>query len=88
MRSLIIVCGGFVLWGSLLSIARFFGAGSSSAAAKAVGVFALAWLALALLNLWFGVERAGYSFAEELPIFLLIFLVPVSVAIFVTWKWL
>lgn len=88
MRSLIIVFGGFVLWGSLLSIARFFGEGSSAAAIRAAGIFTVAWLALAVLNLWFGMERAGYSFFEELPVFLLIFLLPVSVAMFVTWKWL
>jgi hypothetical protein len=34
------------------------------------------------------VSHAGYSFREELPIFLLIFLLPSAVALFVTWKFL
>jgi hypothetical protein len=33
-----------------------------------------------------GVAQAGYSFWERLPIFLLIFLLPVDVAVFVKWK--
>jgi hypothetical protein len=34
------------------------------------------------------VSQAGYSFREELPIFLLIFFLPSAVAIFVKWKFL
>lgn len=36
--------------------------------------------------LWVGISQAGYSFREELPMFLLIFLLPVAVAVFVKWK--
>ena len=31
--------------------------------------FVPAWLIVALINMWLGVSRAGYSVAEELPIF-------------------
>ena len=44
------------------------------------------WLAAALINLWLGVSRAGYSVAEELPIFLVVFAIPVVVALFIWWK--
>ena len=40
----------------------------------------------AALNMWIGISHAGYSFQEELPIFLLIFLLPAVVAVFVNWK--
>jgi hypothetical protein len=40
------------------------------------------------VNLWIGVTRAGYSFREELPIFLVIFLLPVVVAGMVKWRFL
>ena len=40
----------------------------------------------ALLNMWMGVSRAGYSVLEELPIAVVIFLVPAAVAAFVWWK--
>ena len=33
-----------------------------------------------------GVAQAGYSFTEEFPIFLLIFLVPAAAAILIKWK--
>jgi hypothetical protein len=36
--------------------------------------------------MWIGVARAGYSFREELPIFLLIFLLPAVAAVFIRWK--
>jgi hypothetical protein len=38
--------------------------------------------------MWIGMTEAGYPFMEELPIFLLIFLVPAAVAGFVKWKFL
>jgi hypothetical protein len=38
--------------------------------------------------MWLGVAQAGYSVKEEIPIFLLIFLLPVAVALFVQWKFL
>jgi hypothetical protein len=41
---------------------------------------------VAAINMWIGVARAGYSFREELPIFLLIFLVPAAAAAFIRWK--
>jgi hypothetical protein len=37
--------------------------------------------------MWMGVARAGYSVAEELPIFLAIFAIPAGVALFVWWKY-
>ena len=40
----------------------------------------------ALVNMWIGVSRAGYSVAEELPIFLLIFALPAAAAGFAWWK--
>jgi hypothetical protein len=36
--------------------------------------------------MWMGVSRAGYSVAEELPMFLLVFAVPAAVALLVWWK--
>ena len=48
--------------------------------------FAPVWLALALINMWIGVARAGYSISEELPIFLVIFALPGLAAAFLWWK--
>lgn len=88
MRTLIIIFGGFILWGVSLGVARLLGGASALSTWPATVVFAVLWFVLAAANLWVGVSRAGYSFAEELPIFLLIFLLPVAVAVFVKWKFL
>jgi hypothetical protein len=36
--------------------------------------------------MWTGVAKAGYSATEELPIFLLLFVVPAVVAVVLGWK--
>ena len=44
------------------------------------------WLIAAAINMWVGVAKAGYSVAEEAPIFLVVFAVPAAVAILVAWS--
>lgn len=84
MRTLIIIVGGFILWGACIGAARLLDVSTKTATL----VFAVLWFALAAANLWIGVSQAGYTFREELPIFLLIFGLPVAVAILVKWKFL
>ena len=48
--------------------------------------YVVLWLVMAGVNIWVGVARAGYSVAEEMPIFLLIFAVPAAAAIALKWK--
>jgi hypothetical protein len=38
--------------------------------------------------MWIGVSKAGYSVAEELPILLLLYSVPVAAAVLVRWRFL
>lgn len=45
-------------------------------------VYAVLWAVAAAINLWVGVAHAGYSGAEELPIFALIFGAPCLLAWF------
>ena len=85
MRTLIIIFGGFVLFGLSLLVARWAG-GSPRFYATAAGIFLPVWCAVALANMWIGVAHAGYSVAEELPIFLLIFGLPAALAAFIWWK--
>ncbi len=87
MRTVIIILGGFLLWAICIGIARL-AANSQSSSATATMVFAVLWFATAACNMWIGVSRAGYTFWEELPIFLVIFLLPTAVALFVKWKFL
>jgi hypothetical protein len=44
------------------------------------------WFIGAGINMAVGVVKAGYSVAEELPIFLLVFAVPAVVAALLWWK--
>ncbi len=86
MRTTIIILGGFALLAACILGARLFGGSAATPVGAAVAIFIAAWFAVSAINMWFGVARAGYSFQEELPIFLLIFLVPAAAAIFVRWK--
>lgn len=82
MRTLVFILGGLGLWAMMHVVVRFSGI-SMKAAFLA---FAILWCAFTCVNLWVGVARAGYSTREELPIFLLIFLLPVGIAWVVKWR--
>ena len=62
------------LWGA--------NAASIALAAKA---FIPIWLLVAVANLWVGVNHAGYTVREELPILFLVALVPAIVAALAIW---
>jgi len=84
MRTVIIIVGGLLILGvAVLAAWRLGGSQVAPAAAK---WFIAVWLVVAAANLWLGVWRAGYSFGEELPIFLVIFFIPAAAAAWVWWK--
>jgi hypothetical protein len=86
MRTLIIIIGGFLLWAICLGMAKLVSGSNASSTAMATAGFVAIWFVIAAANMYIGVTRAGYSFLEELPIFLLIFLLPAGVALVVKWK--
>jgi hypothetical protein len=86
MRTALIILGGFVAWGIFVAGAKMSG-NSSRAIGAATIAFVVGWFLVAAVNMYFGVARAGYAFREELPIFLVIFLVPAIVAM-VALRWL
>jgi hypothetical protein len=86
MRTLIILICGLVLWGGCLGVTRLFGDTGPDKMSLAAHVFIVLWFLISAGNMWVGVAKAGYSFKEEFPIFLLIFALPVAVALFVQWK--
>jgi hypothetical protein len=85
MRTIMIIVGGFVLLGLSVLAGRWMVGTGTSFMVTAAKVFIPIWLVAALVNLWMG-TRAGYSVAEEVPIFLLIFAAPAAVALFIWWK--
>ncbi len=52
----------------------------------AAKVFIPVWLAVSLINMWIGVTKAGYSVRDELPILLIVFLIPAALASFAIWR--
>jgi hypothetical protein len=88
MRTAIILLAGFVLWGICLGAAKLGMGSRPSWSQVATVAFIAVWLGVAAWNMWKGVTQAGYSVAEELPIFFVIFLVPVVVALIVKWRFL
>ena len=80
MRTVLIILGGIILWAVITGIARLFHHQANSSW-KPVGIFAAIWLLVTSWNVWVGVTQAGYTVLEELPIFLVTFLLPVAVAV-------
>jgi hypothetical protein len=83
MHTVVVLAGGFLLLGLCVLAARLLGTATGPATAKAALAFIPLWLGAALLNMWIGVARAGYSVAAELPIFLIVFAVPAAAALYV-----
>jgi hypothetical protein len=58
-----------------------YGAAGVAGISRAALVFLPLWAIGAGVNMYLGIKRAGYSFADEAPIFLLVFAVPAAVAL-------
>jgi hypothetical protein len=85
MRTVIIIVAGLAIL-AVFALGGWRIGGDAHAMRVAAGIFIPVWLIAALVNMWLGVSRAGYSVAEELPIFLVIFLVPAAAAAIVWWR--
>jgi hypothetical protein len=81
VHTIIVVAGGIALLLASLLIGHLAGS-----MAKGALAFIPIWLIAAAVNMWIGVNRAGYSYAEEFPIFLLIFAVPAAIAALLWWR--
>ena len=88
MRTPLFLLAGFLLLAAALILGRLFSSNYPGATWVATVAFVALWLIIAAANMWIGVAKAGYSAAEELPIFLLIFAVPAALAIVLKWKFL
>jgi hypothetical protein len=88
MRTVLFLVAGFLLLAAALILGRLFSSNYPAATLTATVAFFALWLIIAGFNMWVGVARAGYSVAEELPIFALIFGLPALIAILLKWKFL
>ncbi len=76
MRTLVIIAIGLTLLAVTFAAGRLFGVSFSTLRPWFTGF----WTLTSAVNIYVGVAFAGYRFAEELPIFLLIAAVPVVAA--------
>lgn len=88
MRTALFLVSGVLLMGGFLLLGKLFAGPYSDAPRAATLAFVVVWFGVAALNMWLGVAKAGYSVAEELPIFLLIFGAPAALAGFIKWQFL
>jgi hypothetical protein len=86
MRTAVIIAAGLVLAALFVFAGRLLGRGPETIALGAK-IFIPLWLIAAAANMGMGIAKAGYSFMDELPIFLVIFAVPAAAAGFVWWKY-
>ena len=86
MRTVLIILGGLVVWGVCVAAVKAY-PNPSKVIGTATIAFVVGWFVVAAINMYFGVARAGYAFREELPIFLVIFLLPAMVAV-MSLRWL
>jgi hypothetical protein len=84
-----VIGGGLALLAVFLLVGYWFGASwfgeGPAGLAVAAKIFIPVWLIAALVNMWLGVSRAGYTVVEELPMLLIVFGGPAAVAGFVLW---
>lgn len=85
MHVAMVIAGGVVLLGVFLLFGKLWGT-DAAALALAAKAFIPVWLAVSGINMWVGVSHAGYSMREELPILVIVFLVPAALAGLAIWR--
>jgi hypothetical protein len=83
MHTIIVLAIGFALLGLCALAGR--AVGGPHGMATAALVFLPLWLVGAGINMYIGVTRAGYSVADEAPIFLVVFAIPAAAALVAWW---
>lgn len=85
MHVAMVIGGGVVLLGVFLLFGKLWGS-DASALAWGAKAFIPVWLVVAGVNMWVGVSHAGYSVREELPILVIVFLIPAALAGLAIWR--
>lgn len=85
MHMVLVMAGGIILLGLFLLFGYLWGHPKPNFA-FAAKLFIPLWLIIALTNMWVGVAKAGYSFKAELPILLIVFAIPASIAALAVWR--
>jgi hypothetical protein len=84
MHTVQVIAGGLLLLGLFLVLGRTLG--GAAGMPKAALYFVVAWFIAAAINMYIGVSQAGYSVADEAPMFLIVFGVPAAIALVLRWR--
>lgn len=85
MHTAIVIAGGLTLLLAMIGVAWLAGREKRQAAARSCLLFLPVWLICAVVNMWIGVSRAGYSVGQELVILVPVFGVPAAIALVLWW---
>jgi len=85
MHMAMVIAAGILLLVVFVMFGWLWGASAAGMRAAATA-FIPVWLLVAVANLSVGVWHAGYTVRQELPILLVVFLVPALVAAVVMWQ--
>lgn len=85
MHMAMVIGGGALLLGVFALFGRLWGH-EAAGVAVAAKWFIPVWAAVALVNMWVGVTKAGYTVMQEMPILVVVFAVPAALALLVTWQ--
>lgn len=85
MHMLLVIVGGIILLALFALFGKLWG-GDMAGVVTGAKLFIPAWLLVALVNMWVGVTKAGYTIAQEAPILLVVFAVPAIVAAVLAWQ--
>lgn len=86
MHMILVMLTGLLLLAVFALLGKLWGADAVSIM-LAAKYFIPVWLGVALVNMWVGVHKAGYTVAQEVPILLVNFAVPAALALGLVW-WL
>lgn len=87
MHTVMVLTGAFVLLAACVAVGRATGGSVNAGTGMAKGalVFLPLWFIGAGINMWIGVTQAGYSVADETPMFFVVFGIPAAVAVGLWW---
>lgn len=85
MHMLLVIGAGLLLAVVFAAFGHLWGHGRADVA-LGLKYFIPVWVMIALVNLWVGVNKAGYTLAQELPILALVIALPLAIIAIVIWQ--
>jgi hypothetical protein len=79
MHTMLVIGGGLLMLAACVAVGYM--SNGRGGARQAALVFLPVWLLGAGINMYVGVSRAGYTVAQELPILVVVFIVPALAAL-------